>query len=167
MYVLCVQQFFVLLSAAHVLHDERLGHGQEAVVAARVEMCGVLAVAALEVYAAERFVLRVNATAARTVEHGYAIAAAHLNHGVDHLLAAAALEVVAAPRGEEEYPRVGPFVDHASAKLAQPLLERRHADAVDARRVVVAANHHDVVERVAHAFVAVVYADTPLLEVYC
>ena len=133
--------------------------------AAGVEMGGVLAPSALEIDAAEAVAGGIDATAASRVEHGDAVVAAHAKHGVDHLLAVAALEVLAHPRREEQYLRPRILLYEARAQLAEPTLEQVEADGIEPRGIVVATYHKHIIECVGHVGITLVHARAPPLEV--
>lgn len=137
---------------------------------AGVEVGVVVATLILEVFAAEVVALGANATIAGAVKEWDAVLAAHVAHGVNHLLAVRALEVVGCPRAEEHYLRRWIAADEPLAKRVEVLSEPLDGDErvsalTKPLSVVVTANNDYVVEVGAHVTVAVIDARAPSLEV--
>ncbi len=102
-----------------MLQQELLSHWQEQVVALGIEVGGVSALAALEIDFAELLAGDEDIAATGGIEHGYAIAAAHLEHGIDHLLARTADEVLTTPRCEEEQLSMGIALNESQTEDAE------------------------------------------------
>ncbi len=137
---------------------------------AGVEVGVVVATLILEVFAAEVVALGANATIAGAVKEWDAVLAAYVAHGVNHLLAVRALEVVGCPRAEEHYLRRWIAADEPLAERVEVLSEPLDGDErvsalTKPLSVVVTANDDYVVEVGAHVTVAVIDARAPSLEV--
>ena len=99
-----------------VLQYKRLGHRKETVVPPRIEVGRVAGAATLEIDAPESGAAGIDATTAGSIEHGYAVRAAHAEHGIDHTLAVATGKAIAHPRREENYLGTWIFLDEHCAR---------------------------------------------------
>ena len=91
----------------------------------RIEVGRVAGAATLEIDAPEGGAAGIDATTAGSVEHGYAVRAAHAEHGIDHTLAVASGKAIAHPRREENYRTADEDVTKTYAYQAAEML---HAD---------------------------------------
>ena len=124
-----VELAFVL--SAHILQNELFCHGQETVVPFGIEMSSVGSLAALEVDFAELLTRDEDVRTTGSIEDRDAIAAAHLEHGIDYLLTGASCKIVTAPRGKEKELGMRIFLDEPTAEHGETILECVDADGVD------------------------------------